>query len=146
MRTLPRQNQSELDYNDAFYVKRLQTLQAVDELVGALVDKLVELGMDDNTYVMYTSDNGYHMGQHRLQPGKQCAFEEDVNVPFLVRGPGVPKGQTVDFPTSHTDVSLPQLTAGHFQIPSFFVGSFLDLTFCSCSGVYVSCGIPAMPC
>lgn len=106
MKTLPRANQSVLDYNDAFYVKRLQTLQAVDELVGALFDRLKVLGMDKNTFVIYTSDNGFHMGQHRLSPGKQGAFEEDVNVPFLVSGPGVPKNHTVDFTTSHTDVSF----------------------------------------
>lgn len=98
-------NQTELDYNDAFYRARLQSLQAVDELVGAVVDKLVDLGMAENTYIMYTSDNGYHMGQHRLQPGKQCAFEEDVNVPFIVRGPGVPQNHSVSFATTHIDVS-----------------------------------------
>lgn len=106
MKELPLANQTVLDYNDAFYVKRLQTLQAVDEMVGALFDKLKALSMDKNTYVIYTSDNGYHIGQHRLKPGKQCAFEEDVNVPFLVAGPGVPTNHTIDFTTTHVDVSV----------------------------------------
>lgn len=57
-----------------------------------------------NTYIMYTSDNGYHVGQHRLPPGKTCAIEEDINVPFVIRGPGVAQGAEVSAPTSHTDI------------------------------------------
>jgi arylsulfatase A-like enzyme len=53
---------------------------------------------------MYTTDNGFHIGQHRLPPGKTCAIEEDINIPFFVRGPGVEKGKTVSFPTTHTDI------------------------------------------
>jgi N-acetylglucosamine-6-sulfatase len=48
----------------------------------------------DDTYIIYTTDNGYHVGQHRLQPGKQCPFEEDINIPLFVRGPGVMRGST----------------------------------------------------
>jgi hypothetical protein len=103
---LTRLNQSEVDYNDALHVARLQSLQAVDELVGGVVDKLEALGLAENTYVIYTSDNGFHIGQHRLRPGKSCAYEEDVNVPMLIRGPGVPKRHEVNFTTSHTDVSF----------------------------------------
>jgi N-acetylglucosamine-6-sulfatase len=57
-----------------------------------------------NTYIIYTSDNGYHIGQHRLPPGKTCPIEEDINVPFVIRGPGVGKGKEVTDPTSHTDI------------------------------------------
>ncbi|KEF54620.1 uncharacterized protein A1O9_09062 [Exophiala aquamarina CBS 119918] len=128
VKALPRANQTVLDYNDAFYVKRLQTLQAVDELVGALFDKLKILGMDKNTYVIYTSDNGFHMGQHRLKPGKQCAFEEDVNVPFLVSGPGVPKNHTVDFTTSHTDFSATILDLAQIPLREDFDGTPMPLT------------------
>ena len=54
--------------------------------------------------MIYSSDNGYHIGQHRLPPGKECGYEEDVNVPLIVRGPNVPKGITTDQVTSHTDL------------------------------------------
>ena len=50
-------------------------------------------------------DNGYHIGQHRLQPGKECGFEEDINVPLIIRGPGVAKGLTTELVTTHTDLS-----------------------------------------
>ncbi|KAB5569978.1 alkaline-phosphatase-like protein [Coniochaeta sp. 2T2.1] len=59
----------------------------------------------DDTYVIYTSDNGFHIGQHRLQPGKTNCYEEDVNVPFFIRGPGVARGAAVHHPTLHIDLT-----------------------------------------
>ena len=57
-----------------------------------------------DTFVFYSSDNGFHIGQHSLPPGKSCGFEEDINVLLVFRGPGDPAGELVDFATSHTDV------------------------------------------
>ncbi|KAI0022873.1 arylsulfatase [Xylariomycetidae sp. FL0641] len=102
---LPRQNQTNVDYNDAWYRDRLRTLQATDEMVAALVAQLAAAGALARTYVVYSTDNGYAIGQHRRQPGKQCAFEEDINIPLIVRGPGVPRGATSDLVTSHTDIA-----------------------------------------
>lgn len=103
--TLPQQNQTNVDYNDDWYRNRLRTLQAVDELIPTLFDKLTEAGIMDNTYVFYSTDNGYSISQHRRQPGKQCAYEEDINVPLIVRGPGIPAGFVSDFVTSHLDLT-----------------------------------------
>jgi N-acetylglucosamine-6-sulfatase len=101
---LEKLNDTVIEFHDEWHVGRLQSLQAVDELVDQVVQRLDNYGLLDNTYIIYTSDNGYHIGQHRLQPGKTCAFEEDINVPFYVRGPNVPKGKTVDVVTTHTDI------------------------------------------
>jgi len=98
------QNNTVVDYNDEFYRLRLATLAAVDDLIDAMFERLEALDLLDNTYIIYTSDNGFHIGQHRLDPGKGCAIEEDINIPMYIRGPGVPKGETITFPTSHTDV------------------------------------------
>lgn len=57
-----------------------------------------------NTYLIYTTDNGFHIGQHRLPPGKSCGIEEDVNIPFFIRGPGIAKGAVQTVPSSHTDI------------------------------------------
>ena len=73
-------------------------------MVEAIVELLQHHGILDNTYLIYTSDNGYHIGQHRLPPGKECGYEEDVNVPLIVRGPGIPRGAVTDQVTSHTDI------------------------------------------
>ncbi|KAI8625329.1 Arylsulphatase [Xylariaceae sp. FL1651] len=102
---LPQQNRSNVEYNDHFYRQRLRALQAVDEMVDGLISRLGDYGILDNTYVVYSSDNGFHVGQHRLQPGKTCGYEEDINVPLIVRGPGVASNYTTNIVTSHTDLA-----------------------------------------
>lgn len=79
-------------------------MAGVDDLVTTVISSLKELDLLDDTYIIYTSDNGYHIGQHRLSPGKSCGIEEDINVPFFIRGPGIPANVIVDYPTSHTDL------------------------------------------
>ena len=77
---------------DEDYRNRLRSLQAVDEAVADMLDALASTGRLSNTYVFFTSDNGYHMGEHRLLPGKYTPYETDIHVPLIVRGPGVPSG------------------------------------------------------
>lgn len=90
---------------DDLYRKQMQSLQAVDEAIASLVAALQETGQLANTYVVFTSDNGFHMGQHRLEPGKYTPYETDVHVPLLVRGPGVPAGAIVSALTSSVDLA-----------------------------------------
>lgn len=78
---------------DAAYAQRLRALQAVDEAVGKIYGALRSAGKLANTYIVFASDNGYHLGQHRLPAGKQLAIEEDIHMPLLIRGPGVPAGR-----------------------------------------------------
>jgi arylsulfatase A-like enzyme len=88
---------------DNLYRKRLQALQAVDEMVKAIVETLQAKGQLANTYLFFTSDNGFHQGQHRLDSGKMTAFEEDLRVPLVVRGPGVAAGSTTTAMTANVD-------------------------------------------
>jgi arylsulfatase A-like enzyme len=81
---------------DELYSKRLKTMAAVGEMIGGLLRTLEQTGKLDNTYVALTSDNGYHTGQYRLGLGKQTAYEEDIRVPFMIRGPGLPAGASRD--------------------------------------------------
>lgn len=118
---LPKQNQSNVDFNDHFYRNRLRSLQAVDEMVDLLVKRLDAAGILDNTYIVYSTDNGYTIGQHRRQPGKQCAFEQDINVPFIVRGPGVAGGVETNAVTSHTDLAPTFLALTGARVPDGYV-------------------------
>ncbi|KAG2487045.1 hypothetical protein HYH03_014291 [Edaphochlamys debaryana] len=77
---------------DARYRARQQALRAVDDTIGALVDRLRCLGLHDETLLFFTSDNGFKLGNHNLPQEKFTFYEEDVRVPFLVAGPGVPRG------------------------------------------------------
>jgi N-acetylglucosamine-6-sulfatase len=65
-------------------------------MVESIVPALGETGQLDNTYVIYTSDNGFHMGEHGLIAGKDTPYEEDIRVPMVMRGPGVPAGERIE--------------------------------------------------
>lgn len=80
---------------DAHFRERARSVQAVDRALGRLRGELRSLGVARDTYVFFSSDNGFHMGQHRLTPGKLTAYDPDVRVPLVVAGPGVPAGRTV---------------------------------------------------
>lgn len=125
---LPKQSQPNIDSNDHFYRQRLRALQVVDELVEGIVLRLEDAGVLDNTYIFFSSDNGYYIGQHRLQPGKECGFEEDTNVPLIVRGPGVSEGCVSDFVTSHTDLAPIFLTLASGEQSDDFDGAAIPLT------------------
>lgn len=94
---------------DQKFLLRVQMMQSINDLVARLRAELNELGVADNTYVVFGSDNGFHLGQHRLHldGGKSTPYEYDSVVPLTVVGPGVPGGvrrgelvQNVDlFPT-----------------------------------------------
>jgi len=87
------------------YRATLQSLQAVDELVARVVDTLAATGELDNTVIIYTSDNGYTFGEHRLKYRKIVPYEESVHVPLIIRGPGFPAGHTAPQPTANIDIA-----------------------------------------
>jgi arylsulfatase A-like enzyme len=68
------------------------TLLAVDDMIGAVLKALTAAGKLDNTIVVFTSDNGYLHGQHRLV-GKFNEYEQSIQVPLIIRGPGIPESQ-----------------------------------------------------
>ncbi|KAI9349519.1 arylsulfatase-like protein [Obelidium mucronatum] len=102
---LPLLNDEEVDTLDHWHRQRLRTLQSVDELLDAVVRKVEEAGQADNTYIFYSSDNGFHLGLHRLNAGKTTPYEDDINVPFIVRGPGVAQGAVRTESSTHTDIA-----------------------------------------
>lgn len=98
-------NATNLLVADEWYRARIQCLQGLDEIIEDVVAKLEETGAIDNTYLIYTSDNGYHIGTHRMPPGKALPYREDTNLPFFVRGPGVPANVTSTSPSAHLDLA-----------------------------------------
>lgn len=101
---LDKLNQEDIHDLTRKYRARQQCLKSVDDLVDTIIQKLDETGTLDNTYIFYTSDNGYHMGNHRLKGGKLQCFEEDINIPLIIRGPDVGQNMTTDLVTGLIDL------------------------------------------
>ena len=71
---------------------RRESLLAVDEAVAAVVAALERTGRLGSTYILFTSDNGFFQGEHRIAKGKYLAYDPSTHVPLLLRGPGIPAG------------------------------------------------------
>jgi N-acetylglucosamine-6-sulfatase len=110
----------------AAYDKRLEADMAVDDLIGHLEQRLSADGVANDTYVVFSSDNGYHMGEYRLLPGKQTAFDTDINVPLIVTGPGVPRGETTHALASNIDLCPTFETLGGAAVGGNVDGVSLD--------------------
>ncbi|KAL4783906.1 Six-hairpin glycosidase-like protein [Aspergillus varians] len=125
---LERQNQSVVDYEDFFYRQRLRALQSVDEMVDKLLTRLEHSGQLNSTYVIYSSDNGFHIGHHRLPPGKSTSYEEDIRVPFFMRGPGIKPGQIDAQVTTHIDFAPTVFELIGLPLRSTFDGTPMRIT------------------
>src|SRR5215216_5775766 len=112
-------------YMEELYRKRLQSMLAVDDMIGELVGALHDSGELDNTYIFFTSDNGFHLGEHRLSAGKWTPYEEDIRVPLIVRGPGVPEGETLPHMVLNNDLAPTFADLAGAEPPSFVDGRSL---------------------
>ncbi|XP_013772875.1 putative extracellular sulfatase Sulf-1 homolog isoform X1 [Limulus polyphemus] len=111
-----------MKFTDILHTKRLQTLQSVDDAIEKLYNELKKLEELENTYIFYTSDHGYHLGQFGLIKGKSQPFEFDVRVPFLVRGPFVPKGVRISDVVLNIDLAPSFLELGGVVPPEHMDG------------------------
>jgi len=114
-----RLNQYDINELDKLYRLRLRSLKAVDESIASLIDLLEKNGQLDNTYILFTSDNGFHLGQHRLFATKYTPYEEDIRVPLIVRGPGVRANKVVKALTENVDLAptIAELAGATMPLP-----------------------------
>jgi len=113
------------------YRRRLESLLAVDEAVAKIVDAAARSGELANTLIVFTSDNGYLIGEHRIPNGKVLPYEPSVRVPLLVRGPGIPRGRRLGQPVWNGDLpatilDLAQASPGRPQDGRSLVPLFRD--------------------
>jgi arylsulfatase A-like enzyme len=110
---------------DNVYRRRLQSLQAVDDAIGSVIDTLKESKQLENTFIFFTSDNGYHLGQHRMPAGKVTAYEEDIRVPLVVRGPKIPAASRRTNMTGNIDLAPTFAELAGVKSPAFVDGRSL---------------------
>jgi N-acetylglucosamine-6-sulfatase len=90
---------------DRAFRRRVQAVQAVGEMISQVRAALQADGLANDTYIVFSSDNGLHTGEYRLTPGKLTAFDTDIHVPLVVTGPGVPVDTSTDAMTENTDLA-----------------------------------------
>ena len=87
------------------YRGRLGALRAVDDQVGKIARNLKKSGEFKNTYFIFTSDNGYMQGEHRLRSSKFLPYEDSARIPALIAGPGIKKNRTINGPAMDVDLT-----------------------------------------
>ena len=110
---------------DAHHGLRMRSLLAVDDLVAAVTDALRATGTLEDTYLVFTSDNGFHLGEHRIGYGKRTPYEEAIRVPLLVRGPGVPAGRVAEELALNVDLAPTFAELAGAEVPAFVDGRSL---------------------
>jgi Arylsulfatase A and related enzymes len=98
-----------------YYQKALESLRAVDDGVKQIVDTLGAMHRLRNTYIIFTSDNGFFYGEHRLTGGKFLAYEPSTHLPFLMRGPGIEPGSQTGELAANIDIAPTVLELAHAE-------------------------------
>jgi N-acetylglucosamine-6-sulfatase len=128
IRKLPRLSDRTQASINRSHESRVERLQALDDLVEGVVDELRASGQFRNTYIVFTSDNGNHLGEHRVPERKGRPYEEDVNMPLLVRGPGVEADSTTAKLALNTDFFPTFADLAGIQTPNYVDGRSLRPT------------------
>lgn len=105
IREAPYLSLSDIHTYRVYYDKALESLRSIDDGVKQLVDTLGALHRLRNTYVIFTSDNGFFYGEHRLIGGKFLAYEPSTHLPFLIRGPHIRPGSESNELVGNIDVA-----------------------------------------
>jgi N-acetylglucosamine-6-sulfatase len=97
------------------YRCELESLLSVDEGVKKVVDALKAKSELGRTVLIYTSDNGYFHGEHRIPKDKQHIYEESIRVPLQMRGPGIPQGTQVGSLVTNADLAPTLVDLANFN-------------------------------
>lgn len=104
IQALPKMDAGSVTLTTESFRKRRESLLAVDDMVERVVAALMNAGKLANTMIVFTSDNGYSHGEHRRVLGKGLVYEENIRVPLIIRGPGIPTDETQDQLVNNLDL------------------------------------------
>ncbi len=116
-------SQSVIDEMLKEYRARLRSMLSVEDLLRQTIATLDQTGELENTYIFFTSDNGFHLGNHRLGIAKRSPYEEDIGVPLMVRGPGIPPNSVSEELVLNNDFAPTIADLAGASTPSFVDGS-----------------------
>ena len=115
---------------DRLQAARMRSALTLEDLSRSVMSALSRTERRDDTYVIFTSDNGFHMGLHRIRGAKWTPYTEAHEVPLAVRGPGVPGGRSFDDLVTNTDIAPTVLDLAGLPAPGWMDGEsfapFLD--------------------
>ena len=120
IRQLPLLSESAICVIDQLYCNCLRSLQAVDEMLKNITLFLQEEDNENSTYIFYMSDNGLHLGDFRMLPGKRQAYDTDTHVPLLVRGPGIEAGIKVSEVVMSVDLLPTWVELANTELPTSY--------------------------
>jgi N-acetylglucosamine-6-sulfatase len=101
---------------------RMRSALTLEDLSKNVVAALKRAHRLDDTYLIFTSDNGYQMGLHGIRAGKNLPYTEAHEVPFVVRGPGVPAGASVGELVANIDIAPTVLDLAGVERPGWMDG------------------------
>jgi N-acetylglucosamine-6-sulfatase len=117
-----RLTQSRMNNLEQEYRQRLSSMLSVEDLLRQIITTLQETGELSNTYIFFTSDNGFHIGNHRFGKDKKTPYEEDTSIPLMVRGPGVPPNAVREELVLNNDFAPTIADLADASIPTFVDG------------------------
>jgi len=122
IRGLPRLLDDEVQQMDVDYRNGLRSLGRVDRFIRDASDLLRRHGEFDDTFFVFYSDNGNHFGQHRLPHGKLQPYEQDINFPLIISGPGIPGGTVRQELVGNHDIAPTLAAMAGATVPDFVDG------------------------
>lgn len=111
-----------IEFEDRIMRDRWGALMSIDDLVAGIVKTLEEEGVSDNTYVLFSSDHGYHLGQFRIPDEKMLPYETDIRVTFWIRGPGITPGLVVPELAANIDIAPTLVDLAGLSVPNIMDG------------------------
>jgi N-acetylglucosamine-6-sulfatase len=112
----------EVGHIDDLMRSRWGVLMSIDDLVAGLVEALEDAGVMHNTYFLFSSDHGYHLGQFRIPMEKMLPYETDIRVPFYIRGPGITPGTQLTEMIANIDIAPTLLDLAGLPVPPIMDG------------------------
>lgn len=107
---------------DNVFRKRARAVQAIDEMLGRIRKVLAETGNTNKTYIFFSSDNGFHLGDYSMRSGKMTPYDIDIRVPLIVCGPDVVAGKNQEKLVSNIDLASTFTEIAGTTVPGFADG------------------------